>query len=163
MVGFPGNSSLSSNWYKFCGEQFGSIEQSWHFPLCSKLCFCPSMLCSAEPNPYLLGQCKTKMLDYSKKISKESQQGALLRVGPSELVQMNRPWSWPGFSVSQGAGFCTFSPAFFAILILIRFSQLWVLGGWAGQPEGSQEGGFRIPLSFWSQRQWGILWFQPLQ
>lgn len=161
MLGLPVNSSLSSNWYKFCGEKFGNTEQSWHFPLCSKLRFCPSMLCSAEPNPYLLGQCKTKMLDCSKKISRVTGWGPS-KGGPSELVQMQRPWSWPCFSVSQGAGFCTFFPDFFAILIQIRFSQLWVLVGWEGPPDGRKEG-FCIPLCFWSQRQWNILWFQQLQ
>lgn len=88
MVGLPGNSSLSSNWYKFCGEKFGNTEQSWHFPLCSKLRFCPSMLCSAEPNPYLLGQCKTKMLDCSKKISRVTGWGPS-KGGPLNLCRCN--------------------------------------------------------------------------
>lgn len=33
-----------SSWCKLCGEQFANTQQPWHFPLCSQLHFCPSML-----------------------------------------------------------------------------------------------------------------------
>ena len=88
---------------------------------------------------------------------------------PCATAQMEWPWSWPCLAlclcIIWSWTLSTIFPDFFAILLLIRFSQWEALVGWEGQLKGRKEEGICIPLCFWLhlQKQWSILWFQQLQ